>query len=47
MTSVEEILNKLKNKAKPNQLKGMAKFGMTVEQRLGVSAQKCERLQKR
>jgi len=34
---VEEILNRLKEKARPDQLEGMAKFGMAVEERLGVS----------
>jgi len=37
MASVKDVLDKLQNKAQPEQLKGMAKFGMTVEQRLGVS----------
>lgn len=34
---MEEILNRLKEKARPDQLEGMAKFGMAVEERLGVS----------
>ena len=46
MASVEEILNKLKNKAKSNQLKGMAKFGMVVEQRLGVSVPEMRKIAK-
>jgi len=29
----EEILNKLKTKANPENVKGMAKFGMTSEKR--------------
>ena len=37
MPSVEEVMNKLKSKAKLDKLEGMAKFGMAVEQRLGVS----------
>jgi 3-methyladenine DNA glycosylase AlkD len=37
MASVKDVLNKLQSKAKPKQLAGMAKYGMTVEQRLGVS----------
>ena len=37
MSSVEDILKKLKEKARPNQLEGMARYGMTVEKRLGVS----------
>ena len=37
MTTVEDILAKLKLKADPDQLEGMARFGMTVEKRLGVN----------
>ncbi|MFC1992944.1 DNA alkylation repair protein [Chloroflexota bacterium] len=37
MATVKEIFEILKSKAKPDQLGGMAKFGMAVEQRLGVS----------
>ena len=37
MASVKDVLDKLQSKAQPEQLKGMAKYGMTVEQRLGVS----------
>lgn len=37
MSSIEEVLDQLKSKAKPDKLKGMAKFGMAVDQRLGVS----------
>jgi 3-methyladenine DNA glycosylase AlkD len=37
MVSVEEALKKLKGKARPDQLEGMARYGMTVERRLGVS----------
>jgi 3-methyladenine DNA glycosylase AlkD len=37
MASVKDVLDKLHSKARPDQLKGMAKYGMTVEQRLGVS----------
>lgn len=35
--SLEEILKKLKSKAQPEQLKGMAEYGMRVENRLGVA----------
>lgn len=35
--SIEEVLRKLKSKAKPEQLEGMAKYGMKVEKRLGVA----------
>jgi len=37
MASVKDVLNKLQSKAQPEHLEGMAKYGMTVEQRLGVS----------
>jgi 3-methyladenine DNA glycosylase AlkD len=37
MAAVEEIIERLKRKAKPANLAGMAKYGMSVEQRLGVS----------
>jgi 3-methyladenine DNA glycosylase AlkD len=46
MASVEKILNKLREKAKPNQLEGMAKFGMGVEQRLGVSIPEMRKIAK-
>ena len=35
--SVEEVLNKLEARARPDQLEGMAKYGMVAERRLGVS----------
>jgi 3-methyladenine DNA glycosylase AlkD len=37
MAAVKEILKKLKAKAKPGQLEGMARYGMAVEKRLGVA----------
>ncbi len=37
MASVKDVLDKLQSKAKPEQLTGMAKYGITVEGRLGVS----------
>ena len=37
MPSAEEVVDRLKSKAKPVNLEGMAKYGMSVEQRLGVS----------
>lgn len=37
MASVEEIVTRLKAKARPAQVEGMARYGMTAEQRLGVS----------
>jgi 3-methyladenine DNA glycosylase AlkD len=37
MASLEEVLKKLKSKARPDQLQGMERFGMEAERRLGVS----------
>ncbi len=37
MSSVEETLEKLKTEARPDQLEGMARYGIVVERRLGVS----------
>lgn len=37
MKSVEEVVDNLKNKARPGQLEGMARYGMATEKRLGVS----------
>lgn len=37
MASVEEVLDKLKARARPDQLEGMARYGMAVEGRLGVA----------
>lgn len=37
MSSVEDVLKKLKEKANPDNVKGMARYGMTAEKRLGVS----------
>jgi len=46
MTSVEDVLDKLRDKARPEQLKGMAKYGITVEQRLGVPVPDMRKLAK-
>jgi 3-methyladenine DNA glycosylase AlkD len=46
MASVKDVLDKLQSKAKPEQLKGMTKYGMTVEQRLGVSVPDMKKLAK-
>jgi len=46
MASVKDVLDKLQGKAKPEQLEGMAKFGMTVEQRLGVAVPDMRKLAK-
>jgi 3-methyladenine DNA glycosylase AlkD len=46
MASVEDVLEKLKKQARPDQLEGMARFGMTVEQRMGVSIPDLRKLAK-
>jgi 3-methyladenine DNA glycosylase AlkD len=46
MTSVKDVLDRLQSKAKPEQLAGMAKYGITVEQRLGVSVPDMRKLAK-
>lgn len=46
MASVKDVLDKLQSKARPEQLKGMAKYGMAVEQRLGVSVPDMRKLAK-
>jgi len=37
MPSVDEVLNMLRTKARPDQLEGMARYGIVGEKRLGVS----------
>ena len=46
MASVKGVLDKLQGKAQPERLTGMAKYGMTVEQRLGVSVPDMRKLAK-
>jgi 3-methyladenine DNA glycosylase AlkD len=46
MPTVGEVLDKLKEKARPDQLEGMARYGMTPEGRLGVSIPDLRRLAK-
>jgi len=46
MPSVEEVLEKLKSNSRPDQLEGMARYGMAVEQRLGVSVPDLRKLAK-
>ncbi|MFC1952050.1 DNA alkylation repair protein [Chloroflexota bacterium] len=46
MSSVEEVMDILKSKANPDKLEGMAKFGMAVEQRLGVSVPNMRKIAK-
>lgn len=46
MASMEDVLKKLKAKARPDQLEGMARFGMTIEKRLGVSVAEMRKIAK-
>jgi 3-methyladenine DNA glycosylase AlkD len=46
MPSVEEVLQKLKAKARPDQLEGMARFAIVGEGRLGVSVPEMRKLAK-
>jgi len=46
MASLKDVLDKLQSKARPEQLQGMAKYGMAVEQRLGVSVPDMRKLAK-
>src|SRR4030042_367900 len=46
MASVNDVLRELQCKANPEQLVGMAKYGITIEQRLGVSVPDMRKLAK-
>ncbi|MEJ2738435.1 MAG: DNA alkylation repair protein [Dehalococcoidia bacterium] len=46
MSSVEEVMEKLRSKAVSDNLAGMAKFGITVNRRLGVSVPNMRKLAK-
>jgi 3-methyladenine DNA glycosylase AlkD len=46
MASVEEVLQKLKAKARPDQLEGMARYAIVGEGRLGVSVPEMRKLAK-
>lgn len=46
MPSVDEVVKKLKLRARPDQLEGMARYGMTPEQRLGVAVPEMRKLAK-
>ena len=46
MPTAEEILTKLKAKARPDQLSGMARYGMKTEHRLGVQIPEIRRIAK-
>ena len=44
--SLDSIIIKLKNKARPDQLEGMSRFGITIRQRLGVSIPELRKMAK-
>ena len=46
VATVDEVLTKLKAQARLDRLTGMARYGMEVEQRLGVSAPDMRKLAK-
>lgn len=46
MASVEDVLKKLKAKARPANLEGMARYGMAVEKRLGVAVPEMRKIAK-
>lgn len=46
MASADDILKKLKAKARPDQLEGMARFGISPERRLGVKVPDMRRIAK-
>ena len=46
MASVEKVLKKLQAKARPDQLEGMARYGMAAERRLGVSVPEMRKIAK-
>jgi 3-methyladenine DNA glycosylase AlkD len=46
MVSVEDVLKRLRARARSDQVEGMARFGMTTEQRLGVSVPDMRRIAK-
>lgn len=46
MVSVEEILKRLKSKSRPDRLEGMARYGINVKRRLGVSIPELRKMAK-
>ena len=46
MSDIEDVMQKLRRKAKPDQLQGMAKYGMAIEKRLGLSIPELRKLAK-
>ncbi len=46
MATLEDVIGRLNNRARPDQLAGMARYGMVIEQRLGVSIPDLRKLAK-
>ena len=46
MANVKDVLQKLKAKARPDQIAGMARYGMTAKGRLGISVPELRKLAK-
>ena len=46
MSSVEEVLKKLQAHSRPNGLRGMARYGIMIERRLGVSVPQMRKMAK-
>jgi 3-methyladenine DNA glycosylase AlkD len=46
LASVKDVLDKLRSKARPDQLAGMARYGISIERRLGVSVPDMRKLAK-
>jgi 3-methyladenine DNA glycosylase AlkD len=46
LVSVKDVLDKLRSKARPDQLAGMARYGISIERRLGVSVPDMRKLAK-
>jgi len=46
MATAQEVIARLESKAKPDQLEGMARFGIAVENRLGISIPELRKLAK-
>jgi len=46
MASLEEVLKMLEAKGRPDELEGMARYGMTVEKRLGVAIPEMRKMAK-
>ena len=46
MISIDDVLGRLKVKARPDHLEGMVRYGINVENRLGVSIPELRKLAK-